>query len=128
MGISGGAFAGMNYQFSKLSGHGEAKCKRHDLAMENFQKDRDEWNEESQKRLDFNSTRLLKQEHAKQAITDLKYDNREYYQLFGKRIKPLPPERVSIDYYNPSESQKKGEMAFIIGGTTIVSHLAWSNL
>ena len=32
------AFSGSNYLFSKLSDHGEAERKRHDLAMEDFQK------------------------------------------------------------------------------------------
>ena len=40
------AFSGSNYLFSKLSDHGEAERKRHDLAMEDFQKARDEWNKE----------------------------------------------------------------------------------
>ena len=35
------AFSGSNYLFSKLSDHGEAERKRHDLAMEDFQKARD---------------------------------------------------------------------------------------
>ena len=40
------AFSGSNYLFSKLSDHGKAERKRHDLAIEEFQKDRDEWNKE----------------------------------------------------------------------------------
>ena len=44
--INAQAFSGSNYLFSKLSDHGEAERKRHDLAMENFQKARDEWNKE----------------------------------------------------------------------------------
>ena len=35
------AFSGSNYLFAKLLDHGEAECKRHDLAMEKFQKARD---------------------------------------------------------------------------------------
>ena len=101
--------------FSKLSDHGKAERKRHDLAMENFQKDRDEWNKERLKRLDFINKRLRDQQHAKQAITDLEDGMREYYRVFGQRIKPLPKEPIFTDYYyHPSESQKKGKMAFII--------------
>ena len=44
--INAVTFSGSNYLFSKLSNHGEAEQKRHDLAMEEFQKDRDEWNKE----------------------------------------------------------------------------------
>ena len=49
---------------------------------------------------------------------------REYYKVFGQKIPFLPPEPVLSDYYHPSEDQKRGEMAFLIGGTTLVSYPA----
>ena len=88
------AFSGSNYLFSKLSDHGKAERKRHDLAMEDFQKARDEWNKERVKRLDFINKRLREQQDAKQAITNLEDGMREYYQVFGQKIKPLPKEPV----------------------------------
>ena len=109
------AFSGSNYLFSKLSDHGEAECKRHDLAMEDFQKARDQWNKERLKRLDFINKRLRDQQHAKEAITNLEDGMREYYRVFGRKIKPLPKEPVLTDFYHPSEDQKRGEIAFIIG-------------
>jgi len=30
---------------------------------------------------------------------------REYHQLFGKRLEPLPPEPVLSDFYTPSDEQ-----------------------
>ena len=78
-------FSGSNYLFSKLSDHGEAEQKRHDLAMEDFQKARDEWNKERVKRLDFINKRLREQQDARQAISNLKEGNREYYQFLVKR-------------------------------------------
>ena len=57
--------------------------KRHDLAMEDFQKDRDKWNKERLKRLDFINKRLCEKQHAKQAITNLEDGMREYYRVFG---------------------------------------------
>ena len=122
------AFSGSNYLFSKLSDHGKAERKRHDLAMEDFQKARDEWNKEQVKRLDFINKRLREQQDAKQAISNLEDGMREYYQVFGRRIKPLPKEPVFSDYYHPSESQKKGEMAFIVLGTGLVSYIAYRYL
>ena len=65
--------------FSLFSDHGETKRKRHDLAMEEFQKDRDEWNKERVKRLDFINKRLREQQDAKQAISNLEDGMREYY-------------------------------------------------
>ena len=47
--------------------------------MEEFQKERDEWNKERLKRLDFINKRLHEKQHAKQEITDLKDGMREYY-------------------------------------------------
>ena len=122
------AFSGSNYLFSKLSDHGEAERKRHDLAMENFQKARDRWNKERLKRLDFINKRLHEQQDAKEAISDLEDGMREYYRVFGQRIKPLPKEPVFTDYYHPSETQKKGEMAFIVLGTGVVSYVAYKYL
>ena len=49
-------------------------------------------------------------------------------EVFGRKIKPLPKEPVFTDYYHPSESQKKGEMAFIILGTGLVSYIAYRYL
>ena len=122
------AFSGSNYLFSKLSDHGEAERKRHDLAMENFQKARDEWNKERVKRLDFINKRLREQQDARQAITNLEDGMREYYQVFGRRIKPLSPQPKFTDFYHPSETQKKGEMTFIVLGTGLVSYIAYRYL
>ena len=50
-----------NYLFSKLSDHGEAERKRHNLATEKFQKARDKWNKERLKRLYLINKRLCEQ-------------------------------------------------------------------
>ena len=60
------AFSGTNYLFSKFSYHGKTERKRHDLALEKLQRDRDAWNKERTERLDFINHRLRekrKQEH-----------------------------------------------------------------
>ena len=72
------AFSGSNYLFSKLLDHGKAKQKRHDLAMEDFQKVRDEWKKERVKRLDFINKRVREQQDARQAVTNLEDGMREY--------------------------------------------------
>ena len=51
-------FSGTNFVFSRLTDYGEEECKRHDLALEEVQKARDEWNEDQMKRLDFINKRL----------------------------------------------------------------------
>ena len=46
------AFSSTNFVFSRLTDHGAAERKRHDLVLENLQKARDRWNEDRMKRLD----------------------------------------------------------------------------
>ena len=36
--------------------------------------------------------------------------------VFAKKIKPLPPEPESSDFYHPSENIKKGELLFVAVG------------
>ena len=42
--INAPTFSETNYIFSKFSDHGEVERKRHDIALEDLQRDRDEWN------------------------------------------------------------------------------------
>ena len=79
-----------------------------------FQKERNLWNKERVKRLDFINKRLREQQDARQAINNAEDGMREYYRVFGRKIKPLPKEPVFSDFYHPSESQKKEEMTFVI--------------
>ena len=39
------AFSGINFVFSRLTDHSEQERKRHDLALQKYQKARDKWNE-----------------------------------------------------------------------------------
>ena len=80
--------------------------------MEEFQKARDEWNKERVKRLDFINKRLREQQDARQAIIDLKDGMREYYQVFGQKIKPLPKKPVLTDFYHPSRRSKEMRNGF----------------
>ena len=43
----------------------------------------------------------------------------EYYWVFAKQIKPLPPEPQLPDFYHPSDAQKNGELLFVTVGTGI---------
>ena len=97
------AFSGTNYTFSKFSDHGEAERKRHDIALEDLQPDRDEWNQERLKRLDFINKRLRDKKEARDYIRNLDSAMLEYYRVFGVKLKPLPPEPQLSDYYNASD-------------------------
>ena len=53
------AFSGSNFLFSQMSGAEERK--RHNLAMENLQHERDTWNEERLERIDYINEELKKE-------------------------------------------------------------------
>ena len=63
--INSVAFSGTNYLFSKISDHGEAERKRHDLAVEELEKDRNEWNKQRIEKLDFINNRLKEKKRSK---------------------------------------------------------------
>ena len=116
------AFSGTNFVFSRLIDRGEVERKRHDLALENLQRARDKWNEDRMKRLDFINKRLLEKNEVKVYINNVDEAMLEYYQVFAKKLKPLPPKPQLSDFYHPSEAQKNGELLFAAVGTGIATY------
>ena len=105
--VSALAFSGTNCVFSRLTDHGAEERKRHDLAIENLQKARDNSNEDRLKLLDLINKRLRQRNKARAYINNVDKAMLEYYRVFAKQIKPLPPEPELSDFYHPSENQKK---------------------
>ena len=122
------AFSGNNYFFSRLTDHGAEERKRHDLALEKLQRARDEWNRDRTKRLDFINKRLREKNEARTYINNVDEAMLEYYQVFAKQIKPLPPEPELSDFYHPSENQKNGELLFVVVGTGIATYALYKYL
>ena len=112
-GINATAFGGVGLAFSMLKHDGGKERKRHDLVLKNLQRARDELNEDRMKRLDFINKRLREQNKARAYINDTNEAILEYYRVFAKKIKPLPPEPQLSDFYNPSQAQKIGELVFV---------------
>ena len=52
----------------------------------------------------------------------------EYYRVFAKQIKSLPPEPQLSDFYHPSEDQKNGELLFVALGTGIATYSLYQYL
>ena len=119
------AFSGTNYAFSKLSDHGAGERERHDKSIEKLQKDRDSWFKERQQRLDFINERLQKERHAERTFKDVDAGMHEYYLATQHKLKPLRKYPVSSDYYHPSEKQKNGEIAIILGGLAITGFVVY---
>ena len=119
------AFSGTNFVFSRLTDHGAKEHKKHDLALEKLQRVRDKWNEDRMKRLDFINKRLREKNEARAYINNVDEAMLEYYRVFAKQIKPLPPEPELSDFYHPSENQKNGELLFIAASTGFATYVLY---
>ena len=73
------AFSDTDVVFSRLKDHGAEERKRHDLALEQLQGARDEWNEDLMKRLDFINKRLHEKNEARAYINNADEAILEYY-------------------------------------------------
>ena len=71
-------FGGTNFVFSRLTDHGAEERKRHDLADEQLQKARDQWNENRMKRLDFINKRRCEKNEARVCINNVDEAMLEY--------------------------------------------------
>ena len=119
------AFSGSNFLFSTMSGAAERK--RHDLALEKLQKDRDSWIQARLERMDYINEQLKKQGHAERNFQDVDSAMRQYYNLIGVLMDPLPPEPHLYEYLDDSqeESIQNGELAQIGLGMLATGVLAY---
>ena len=93
------------------------------MAIEDLERDRDKWNQDRLKRLDFINKGLRDKKEARDYIGNLNSAMLEYYRIFGVKLKQLPLEPQQSDYYNASDQQKSGELLFVIAGTAISSYI-----
>ena len=91
---------------SVFTDHCEEESKRHGLALEKLQRARDEWKRGRMKHLDFMNKRLLEKNETRTYIDNVDQAMLEYYGVFAKQIKSLPPEPDLSDLYHPSGAQK----------------------
>ena len=120
------AFRGANLAFSMLTDHGKEERKRHDLALEKLQKARDEQNQDRQKRLDLIKKRLRERNETRAYIKDADEAMLEYYCVFSKKIKPLPPEPELSDFYHPSETKKKMVKYYLLQWVQVLQHMPYT--
>ena len=109
--INATAFSGSQFVFSKLSGHGESERKRHDLAMENYQRARNEWLKRRELSQDLHQKHLEHEQDAQDTEDDMEAAGARYYKYWKSDRKPL----IS-DFYHPSEEQQNAELAYIVLG------------
>ena len=70
----------------------------------------------------------MKKNEAKTYINNVDEEVVEYYPVFAKKIRPLPPEPELSDFYHPSENQKNGELLFVVVGTGIATYALYKYL
>ena len=85
------AFTGSSYLFHRLSADNiDAERKRHDAATEALQKAQVEWAHKRQERIDFINNQLRLERKAETKFTELNEAMREYHEVFGHELPPLP--------------------------------------
>ena len=85
------AFTCSSYLFHRLSADNiDAERKRHDLVIEALQKAQIEWTHKRQQRIDFINNQLRLEHTAETKFTELNDAMREYHNVFGHEIPPLP--------------------------------------
>ena len=89
------------------------KEKRHDLAIKKLQKAQIEWAHKCQQRIDFINNQLRLEQKAETKFTELNDAMREYHEVFGHELPPLPREPVLSDFYTLTDEQHYRELGFI---------------
>ena len=108
------AFTGSSYLFHRLSvDNTDAERKRHDAAIEALQKAQMEWAHKHQQRIDFINNQLRLERKAETKFTELNDAMREYHEVFGHELQPLPRESVLSDYYTLTDEQHYRQLGFI---------------
>ena len=108
------AFIGSSYLFHRLSKDSiDKERKRHDAAIEALQKAQIEWTHKRQQRIDFINNQLRLERKLKPNLQSLNDAMREYHEVFGHELPPLPREPVLSDFYTPTDEQHYRELGFI---------------
>ena len=112
------AFTGANYGGQYLdrlvrgdhSGELAAERKRHDLALEKYQRDVAAWNEKRQAYRDW-----LDKNYRDKMQADKNFENTDYaFKLYAQIHPNLPRTRPEWkNYYQPSKRQKNNELVFV---------------
>ena len=108
------AFTGSSYLFHRLSADSiDAERACHDVAIEKLQAAQIEWAHKHQQRIDFINNQLRLERKAELKFTELNDAMREYHEVFGHELPPLPQEPMLSDYYTPTNEQHYRELGFI---------------
>ena len=108
------AFTSSSFLFHRLSADNiDTERKRHDAAIETLQAAQLEWTHKWQQRIDFINNQLRLEQKAETKFTELNNAMREYHEVFGHELPPLPREPVLSDFYTLIDEQHCRELGFI---------------
>ena len=119
------AFSGSNFLFSQMSGAEERK--RHNLAMEKLQHERDTWNEERLERIDYINEELKKRGHAAKTFQNVDQAMQQYYFLTGTELPSLSSEPQLEDFLDDDQrlAIQRGELTLITIGILTTAYLTY---
>ena len=122
--LNASTFIGGSYLAKYLSGDDSfVEKKRHDKALEKYQKDYAKYQENRQKLLDWQE-----QNRHEDAIASQSFENTDealkLYNKFHPDENRQINEPVFSDYYWPSREQRIGEMAYVSGGMMVLGYVA----
>ena len=119
-------FTGSSYMFSRLSKDSiDAERKRHDLVIEQLQKAQVEWAQKLQEQINFINKQVRLEQKVETKFTELNDAMREYHEVFGHELPPLPQELVLSDFYTPSNEQHDRELACIALSMIGIGEVLW---
>ena len=108
------AFTGSSYLFHRLFADNiNVERRRHDAAIEALQKAQKEWAHKCRERIDFINKQLRLERKAEVKLKELNNAMREYHEVSGHDLPPLPRDPVSSDSYTPTDEQHYRELGFI---------------
>ena len=118
------AFTGSSYLFHRLSADNiDAQRKRHNSAIEKLQKAQIEWTHKCQQKIDFINNQFKLERKAETKFTEFNDVMREYHEVFGHELQPLPREPVLSDFYTPTDEQHYRELGFIAWSAILLTGL-----
>ena len=121
------AFTGSSFFFNMISG--DAERKRHDLALEKLQRDRDEWNQRRLQQLDYVNQKLREEAESERRFKNVDDALQEYYYVTGKnlQVQSLGAEPQLEDYIDEQtlSALQTGELVIISAGVLLSGYLAY---
>ena len=117
-------FVGGSYLAKYMSGDDlGAERKRHDLALEKYDRDYQTWQKSRQRVMDWYSSRRDEQDIAARDLSNTDEALKLYNKVHSQEI-IVGNEPNFSNYYKPSNSQKTGEIVYVSAGMLGVIYLA----